>query len=230
MGGPCGVFVVLNNMSYDSLMKLALMPTPPRQPQADLAPRKSPRQARATATVQAILEAAAHILETQGLAACSTNAVARKAGVSIGSLYQYFPSRDAITKALILEQAAAIVVKVEAIATSQGGRVALRRLVGIAIEQQLFRPKLARVLDLEEQRLPTESDLQGYASRLYAAMQTFLAQPDMPASAQQPEVAADLLAIIRGMVDAAGGRGESDVAELRVRVERAVFGYVYAEG
>ena len=206
------------------------MSTTPRPSKTNLAPRKNPRQARSIVTVQTILQAAAHILETQGVAACSTNAVAQKAGVSIGSLYQYFPSRDAITKALIVEQAAAIVAAVEAIAISRGGRVALRQLVGVAIEQQLLRPKLARLLDVEEQRLPTESDMQTYATRLHAAMRTFLAQADMPTSAQQPEVAADLLAIIRGMVDAAGGRGERDVAGLRVRVERAVFGYVYAEG
>ena len=77
-----------------------------------LAPRKKPLQARSAATVQAILQAAAHILETDGLAACSTNAVALKAGVSIGSLYQYFPSREAITKALILMRTTALLQEV----------------------------------------------------------------------------------------------------------------------
>lgn len=52
-------------------------------------PRKRPRQARSVATFEAILEAAARILEI------NTNAVAELAGVSIGSLYQYFPSKDA---------------------------------------------------------------------------------------------------------------------------------------
>lgn len=191
-----------------------------------LAPRKKPLQARSAATVQAILQAAAHILETDGLAACSTNAVALKAGVSIGSLYQYFPSRDAITKALILEQTAALLVEVEAIDATQGGRVALQQLVGVAMAQQFNRPALGRILDVEEQRLPVEPDLQIYAARLHAAMRGFLAQSDMPADAQEPEVAADLLAIIRGMVDAASGRGERKSKQLEQRVQRAVFGYV----
>lgn len=213
-------------MSYDSCLELAFMPKKPQQAATALSPRKKPLQARSAATVQAILEAAAHILETDGLAACSTNAVALKAGVSIGSLYQYFPSRDAITKALILKQTAALLEEVEAIDTRQGGRTALRQLVGVAIAQQLDRPVLARVLDVEEQRLPIEPDLQSYASRLQAAMRGFLAQPDMPPDAQQPEVAADVLAIIRGLVDAAGGRGERKSKSFERRVQRAVFGYL----
>lgn len=202
------------------------MPKTPRSLAPPLAPRKKPLQARSAATVQAILQAAAHILETDGLAACSTNAVALKAGVSIGSLYQYFPSRDAITKALILEQTAALLVEVEAIDATQGGRVALQQLVGVAMAQQFNRPALGRILDVEEQRLPVEPDLQIYAARLHAAMRGFLAQSDMPADAQEPEVAADLLAIIRGMVDAASGRGERKSKQLEQRVQRAVFGYV----
>jgi AcrR family transcriptional regulator len=213
-------------MSYRSLMKLAFMPKTASKAANALAPRKKPLQARSAATVQAILQAAAHILESDGLAACSTNAVASKAGVSIGSLYQYFPSRDAITKALILAQTEALLEEVDAVDKSRGGRVALEQLVGVAIAQQLNRPALARILDVEEQRLPIEPDLQSYAARLHVAMQGILAQPDMPPGAQQPEVAADVLAIIRGMVDAAGGRGESKAQPLERRVQRAVFGYL----
>jgi AcrR family transcriptional regulator len=61
-----------------------------------LAPRKLPRQQRARATCEAILEAAAHIIGREGLAGFNTNAVAERAGVSIGSLYQYFPNKDSL--------------------------------------------------------------------------------------------------------------------------------------
>lgn len=67
----------------------------------DLQPRKQPRQDRAKATVDAILDAAAHILAAQGREAATTNAVAARAGVSIGSLYQYFPNRDAVLGAVV---------------------------------------------------------------------------------------------------------------------------------
>jgi len=62
--------------------------------------RRKPRQARAEETVSAILEAAAQILEKGGLAAFNTNAVAERAGVSVGTLYQYFADKGAILKTL----------------------------------------------------------------------------------------------------------------------------------
>src|SRR4051794_26717233 len=63
-------------------------------------PRKRPRQARAQATVEAILEATVQILDREGLEAATTTRIAEVAGVSIGSLYQYFSHRDAILNAL----------------------------------------------------------------------------------------------------------------------------------
>lgn len=63
--------------------------------------RKTPRQSRAKETVDLILEAAAHILKRSGYEALNTNALARKAGVSVGSIYQYFPGKEAIVAALI---------------------------------------------------------------------------------------------------------------------------------
>jgi AcrR family transcriptional regulator len=62
---------------------------------------RKPSQERAVATVEAILEAAARILEREGLTRLfGTNRIAREAGVSVGSLYEYFDSRDAIVRAL----------------------------------------------------------------------------------------------------------------------------------
>jgi len=59
-------------------------------------PRKRPQQARSRATVAAILEAGARVLVEHGYARASTNRIAQVAGVSIGSLYEFFPSKDAI--------------------------------------------------------------------------------------------------------------------------------------
>ena len=63
--------------------------------------RKAPGQARSKETVDVILEASARILESEGLRGFNTNSIAAKAGVSVGSLYQYFPNKDAILLALI---------------------------------------------------------------------------------------------------------------------------------
>ncbi|MBS0546683.1 MAG: helix-turn-helix transcriptional regulator [Proteobacteria bacterium] len=62
--------------------------------------RRKPHQARAAATVAAILEGAAQVLEAGGLAAFTTNAVAERAGVSIGTLYQYFADKNALLRAI----------------------------------------------------------------------------------------------------------------------------------
>jgi AcrR family transcriptional regulator len=58
--------------------------------------RRRPSQARSRATWEAIVEAAAQILERHGADGFNTNAVAERAGVSIGTLYQYFPDKRAI--------------------------------------------------------------------------------------------------------------------------------------
>ncbi len=63
--------------------------------------RKMPRQARAEATIEAIVEAAAQILQRDGEEALTTARIAERAGVSIGSLYQYFPNRESVLLALI---------------------------------------------------------------------------------------------------------------------------------
>jgi len=66
--------------------------------------RKLPGQRRSSATFDAIVEAAAHILRDGGPRALTTNKVAARAGVSIGSLYQYFPNKQAVVRALLERQ------------------------------------------------------------------------------------------------------------------------------
>jgi AcrR family transcriptional regulator len=62
--------------------------------------RRTPRQRRSRATVELVLEAAAQLLEKVGEGGFNTNAVAERAGVSIGTLYRYFPDKQAILRAL----------------------------------------------------------------------------------------------------------------------------------
>jgi AcrR family transcriptional regulator len=90
--------------------------------------RRIPRQARATQTTAAILEAAAQILEARGLAGFTTNTVAERAGVSVGTLYQYFADKNAILLALAKQEVELALVDVEralsgAVDPRPGGRV-----------------------------------------------------------------------------------------------------------
>ena len=61
-----------------------------------ISPRKQPQQARSTELVAAILDAAGQVLAKEGAQRFTTARVAEKAGVSVGSLYQYFPNKAAI--------------------------------------------------------------------------------------------------------------------------------------
>ena len=63
-------------------------------------PRKKPKQERSKTLVGSVLDATARILDGSGYAAATTNKIAEIAGVSIGSLYQYFPGKDAVLGAL----------------------------------------------------------------------------------------------------------------------------------
>lgn len=74
--------------------------------------RRIPRQARAAETVAAIVEAAAQVLEGGGLAAFTTNAVAERAGVSIGTLYQYFGDKNGVLLALARQEMEAALAEI----------------------------------------------------------------------------------------------------------------------
>ena len=73
---------------------------------SDFTGKKEPRQARSKASVQAMVQACARILESRGYAGLSTNAIAEVAGVSIGSVYEYFPGKDAIVARLVQDMVA----------------------------------------------------------------------------------------------------------------------------
>lgn len=189
-------------------------------------PRKTPRQARSASTVEAIVEAAARILEREGHGGLSTNAVAETAGVSIGSLYQYFPRKEALVGALIAREKERLIRQVRAAVARPTGAEALRAVIEACVEHQLCRPALARLLDFEEARLPLDADIQRSGDEFQAVAVDLLARPDFP---RQPDVrtaAQDLLAIVRGLIDAAGERGETDRSRLADRVSRAASGYL----
>lgn len=188
--------------------------------------RKQPRQARAQHTVDAIIEAAARILEEQGHGGFNTNAVAELAGVSIGTLYQYFPDKDALLGALIARETAGLVEGAETACMLAEGQQALDALVRAAVRHQIRRSRLARLLDFEEARLPLDAGTQVVRSRFRAILADILARPDLPKQSDIAAATGDVAAIMRGMIDAAGERGEHGQEALVARVRRAVLGYL----
>jgi len=69
-----------------------------------LAPRRQPQQARSRERVERILKATARLVERGGVAAVNTNAIAKQARLPVGTLYQFFPNREAVLKALMQAQ------------------------------------------------------------------------------------------------------------------------------
>ena len=77
------------------------------RPSPPPAPRKVPRQSRSQATVDAIVEACLQLLEQGDPDRITTNSIAERSGVAKGSLYQYFPDKEAIVEADVMQTTSA---------------------------------------------------------------------------------------------------------------------------
>lgn len=94
----------------------------PQRPQAVLEPRKSPVQARSAASVDAILEATIQVLLQVGKERLTTTKVALRAGVSVGTLYQYFPNKSALLKGALSRHMSEVAEAVERVCRQQQGQ------------------------------------------------------------------------------------------------------------
>ncbi|KAA1430058.1 TetR/AcrR family transcriptional regulator [Mycolicibacter arupensis] len=124
-------------------------------------PRKQPKQDRAKETRQRVLDAAAQVFSEYGYSASTTNRIAEYARLSIGSLYQYFPNKDAILRALMEQHVeAGMTLLAQRIADGLPGRLdaTLRIVVRAAIENHSHDPGLHRVLFEEAPRSPAFLD------------------------------------------------------------------------
>lgn len=195
-----------------------------------LSPRRSPRQARSLATREALLDAAAQILSRHGLAGFTTNAVAARAGASIGSLYQYFPNKDALMVALIergqARQLAALEAAIAA-APPTGLADLIRALVRAAMQHHYDDSLLASAIDHEEARLPIAASLDAHLARGGALLDSVLAR-HLPAmgAVERMRAARTLPVLVRSVVDAWANLmpPQLDVAE--DEAVRAVLGYL----
>lgn len=198
-----------------------------RQP---LSPRKTAIQPRAKATIAVIVEAAAQVLENDGFRGYTTNAIAARAGVSIGSLYQYFPNKDAITLALIAREGRLLVTEVRNATAFEDWRDALQEMVAAAVRHQLGRRLLACSLDVEEKRLPPDSGASRRLEAMSDAVRAVLVRGGVSGDQTLDEMVADLIGMTRGITDMAGRTGEEDGGSLCIRAKCAVFGYLAWRG
>ena len=115
-----------------------------------LQPRKQGKQPRSADTRQRILDGAAHVFEVHGYSAGTTNRIAAEAGVSIGSLYQYFPNKDSILHELVKSHVDDAYSTIGSYFASGALPSALdeqvRIFVRAALDNHVGRPDLHRVL------------------------------------------------------------------------------------
>jgi AcrR family transcriptional regulator len=193
---------------------------------APLSPRKTPRQSRSRASYEAVLTAAAQILERDGIAGLNTNAVAERAGVSVGTLYQYFPGKEAIAaelvrriKAQLLDDLTGALIAAQARSLREAAQIVL----SASIRHHARAPELSRELERIEEDLPLDDEVAAITDKVHAGLIGLLAEHALPA----PEVVArDLTAMSRGMVHAALFAGETDLAQIERRLLPAILGYL----
>jgi len=104
--------------------------------------RRSPRQARSRDTIETIFEATARIIERGGRAALNTNHIAERAGISVGTLYQYFPNKEAILVAMARREL-------------ENDRAAVIRAISAALDDpaaEIARPAIRTLIELHRHR------------------------------------------------------------------------------
>jgi AcrR family transcriptional regulator len=140
-------------------------------------PRKLPQQDRSRITVEAILEATARILTEEGYEKANTNRIAERAGISIGSLYQYFPNKESLMAALMEQHANEIAGLVESKLQylSNGPlEIVIPKLVRAVIAAHAIDPRLHQVLNEEIPRSARLQQMQTADERIDRLIRAYL--------------------------------------------------------
>jgi AcrR family transcriptional regulator len=198
-----------------------------------LDPRKSPRQRRSQATVEVIVEGAARILEAEGPDGFNTIAIACAAGVSVGSLYQYFPGKQALIAELSRRNAEEVLAGLAEAARTQGSPVLerLRAFAAFAIAQQGARLRQSQALDQLKTGLGLATDEVASGPAILEILTPVLAGAAAPgAIADLPRIAGDCLALSRTLIDRALDAGAGGRDGLEARLVGALAGYLRAAG
>ncbi|HET6611644.1 MAG TPA: TetR/AcrR family transcriptional regulator [Kofleriaceae bacterium] len=143
----------------------------------NLTPRKQPKQGRSRATWEAILTAAAQVLVAEGVDRATTNRIAEVAGVSIGSLYQYFPNKAAIMSAIIdrhLEDMLGMLGRATLELADRPLAEAVRHYVAAVIEVHKVHPDLHRVLSRQLGLLGGDDKLSEMSHRAHKLVRGYL--------------------------------------------------------
>lgn len=191
--------------------------------------RKEPRQARSRATVAAIVQAGARILSDEGWAGFTTNRIAELAGVSIGSLYQYFPDKLSLVDAIRhrhLDDSITVMRKIRADGLSP--KEFAVQLVQAVVAAHSVYPGLHRVLldeapSAEEYRNPNSEFEIEYLSHYAKAVATYRKRQPNAADHVAGRVLSDA---IDGVIHNAARRGAIDDPAMQKELVRLIASYL----
>lgn len=110
---------------------------------------RKPTQARSLETIEAILKASAQILVRDGISACSTNRIAERAGISIGTLYQYFSDRQSVLSELFIREIRKDSAAIESCLKGLEGQPiheVVPRIIEITLNRLSEEPRLRQIL------------------------------------------------------------------------------------
>jgi AcrR family transcriptional regulator len=141
-------------------------------------PRKLPQQERSRATMDAILTATARILVKDGFDRASTNRIADEAGVSVGSLYQYFPGKEALVAALIEKHIDEMMLLFARAFESMAFlplAQATRELVSLHLRAHSLDPKLHQVLSEQVPNIDRSDRVRDVERTVMLLVKTYLA-------------------------------------------------------
>lgn len=203
-------------------------PTPPA-----LSPRKHPRQARARVTVEAIFEATIQLLLRNGPTALTTTQVAERAGVSVGTMYQYFPNKQALIHALNARYLDALAGRIEATCTAHCGAPAAQMIE--AVIETYWRAKteradVTRALYRSVAEMDNHALVEAFAARVDRATLAMLASAPDITLADPAGTNLTLVTVIFGTVRNAFERNLSpaDTEALRGELKRMCRAYLAA--
>jgi len=185
--------------------------------------RKQPRQARSQATVHAVLQAAVQVLEREGVEAATTTRIAEVAGVSIGTLYQYFSHRDAIFDALQdreFERALALMQSVLSDGNlAQSPSETVKAVVKGLAELYASCPGLHRLLAIEGLRVTNAERVYAFDTRVVGIIRHFLAATGATIRRKNVDAAAFVAfqsvraTMLASLLERPPGLGERDLVE-----------------
>lgn len=197
-----------------------------------LSPRKKPRQARAVVTVKAIFEATIQVLLMDGPRSLTTTRVAERAGVSVGTLYQYFPHKQALFYALNEHYLEELAARIESACQAENGSSIaqmVEALVTTYWNAKTERSDITRALYRSVAELDNEQLIVMFAHRVDAATEAMFASATDAAFLDLPTVNLTLLTSIFGTVRSVFERNLPDAQSRVVREQLVLMCSSYLE-